>query len=92
VPEEAIGRATVRVRSHFLPISIEDAKWLADIERERDTLLRTTDAVEVNRLTRFLDAHVVLYLKNGTEWYDVHLLVRDEVKQIVARAATAVTT
>jgi hypothetical protein len=89
VPEEAIDRAIVRVRSNFLPIAIEDARWLADIERERDTLLRTTDAIEVNRLTRFLDTHVVLYLKNGTEWYDVHPLVRDEVKQIVARAAAA---
>lgn len=90
--EEAIDRAIVRVRSNFLPISIEDAKWLADIERERVTLLKTTDAVEVNRLTRFLDTHVVLYLKNGTEWYDVHPLVRDEVKEIVARAAAVATT
>jgi len=68
VPEEAVDRAIVRVRSNFLPIAIEDAKWLADIERERDTLLRTTDAVEVSRSTRLLDTHVVLYLKNGTEW------------------------
>jgi hypothetical protein len=36
VPEEAVERAIVRVRSNFLPISIEDAKWLADIERERE--------------------------------------------------------
>jgi hypothetical protein len=92
VPEDAIDRAIVRVRSNFLPISIEDAKWLAGIEHERATLLKTTDAVEANRLTRFLDTHVVLYLKNGTEWYDVHPLVRDEVKEIVARAAAAETT
>jgi hypothetical protein len=91
VPEEAIERAIVRVRSNFLPISIEDAKWLADIERERATLLKTTNPVEVNRLTRFLDTHVVLYLKNGTEWYDVHPLVRDEVKTIVAKASAVET-
>ncbi len=91
-PEEAIERAIVRVQSNFLPISIEDAKWLADIERERVTLLKTTDPVEVNRLTRFLDTHVVLYLKNGSEWYDIHPLVRDEVKAIVAKAAAVETT
>lgn len=91
VGDEAIERALVRVRSNFLPISLEDAKWLFDIERERTTLLKTNEAPEIHRLTRFLDTHVVLYLKNGTEWYDVHPLVRDEVKEIVAKAAAAET-
>jgi hypothetical protein len=53
--------------------------------------LKTNEPTEVNRLTRFLDTHMVLYLKNGTEWYDVHPLVRDEVKAIVAKTAAAVT-
>ncbi len=91
VTDEAIQHAIVRVRSNFLPISLADARWLYDIERERATLLKTNEAAEVNRLTRFLDTHVVLYLKNGSEWYDVHPLVRDEVKEIVAKAAAAET-
>ena len=89
VDDATVDRAIVRVRSNFLPISIADAQWLAEIERERATLLKTTDAAEIQRLTRFLDTHVVLYLKNGDEWYDVHPLVRNEVKLIVERANAA---
>jgi hypothetical protein len=59
---------------------------LAEIERERKALLRTREPAEINRLTRFLDTHVVLYLKNGEEWYDVHPLVRDEVLSIASAA------
>ncbi len=87
--DTAIEHAIVRVRSNFLPISFADARWLFEIEKERATLLKTNEPADVNRLTRFLDTHVVLYLKNGTEWYDVHPLVRDEVKQIVAKADAA---
>lgn len=86
VTDEAIDGAILRVRSNFLPISLDDAQWLAEIESERVALLRTREPREINRLTRFLDTHVVLYLKNGEEWYDVHPLVRDEVLAI-ARAA-----
>ena len=70
------------MRSRFLPIALDDAKWLDEIERERSTLLKTTAAAEIGRLTRFLDTHMVLYLRNGEEWYDLHPLVRDEVQKI----------
>jgi hypothetical protein len=87
VSAKAIDGAILNVRSNFLPISLDDAKWLAEIERERKTLLRTTDPADIHRLTRFLDTHVVLYLKNGEEWYDVHPIVRDEVISIAAPGA-----
>ncbi|MBZ5626483.1 MAG: ATP-binding protein [Acidobacteriia bacterium] len=55
--------------------------------------LTTTDVnlKEIGRLTRFLDTLLVLYLRNGEEWYDLHPLVRDEVQKIAksSRAATA---
>jgi hypothetical protein len=44
-------------------------RWLAEIARERATLLPTTEPKDVNRLTRFLDTHVVLIFtmaRNGT--------------------------
>jgi hypothetical protein len=85
---DALDKAIVSVRSSFLPISLKDAEWLARIEKERATLLETTEASDVQRLTRFLDTHIVLYLRNGEEWYDVHPLVRDEVIKIAAAAAS----
>lgn len=48
VADEAIERAIVRVRSQFLPISLADAEWLFEIERERATLLKTSELAEVN--------------------------------------------
>jgi hypothetical protein len=43
------------------------------------------EAPDVSRLTRFLDTHFVLYLRNGEEWYDIHPLIREEVQAIVDR-------
>ena len=73
------------IRGNFLPISIEDAHWLAMIGELHTTALPTTDPVVVHRLTRFLDTHLVLFLRNGEDWYDLHPLIRDEVAQIVAQ-------
>jgi hypothetical protein len=70
-------------RRDFLPITQDDAKWLADIARVRATALPNAEAPPVNRLTRFLDSHFVLYFVNGDEWYDTHPLIRDEVTKVV---------
>jgi hypothetical protein len=82
VSDDAVERAIVAVRSSFLPVSLDDARWLAEIERARSTLLQTRQPAEIGRLTRFLDTHMVLYLRSGEEWYDVHPLVREEVQNI----------
>jgi hypothetical protein len=37
-------------------------------------------------LNRFLDSHLVLFLTNGKQWYDVHPLIREEVQNIIQRA------
>lgn len=88
VGDDTVDRAIVRVRSNFLPISIADAKWLAEIERERATLLKSPDAAKVQRFSRFLDTHIVLYFRNGDDWYDVHPLILEEVRRIVAFPGT----
>lgn len=75
-------------RRDFLPIAQDDAKWLAEIARVRATALPSTDATPVNRLTRFLDSHFVLYFVNGKEWYDIHPLIRDEVAEVVKAASS----
>jgi hypothetical protein len=84
VPQEIVERAIVEVRSHFMPIPVEDARWLAQIAKEKASPLKNDSSDEVSRLTRFLDSHIVLYLRNGEEWYDIHPLVREEVARIVA--------
>jgi hypothetical protein len=78
-----IDRAISSVKSDFLPIAIDDAHWLEEISRSRSSALPNIEGENVGRLTRFLDTHFVLYLKNGDEWYDIHPLIRDEVSKIV---------
>jgi hypothetical protein len=87
VTPEVIQSAITAITSNFLPIAIDDAKWLAQIERLRGPALPTTGEKDVNRLTRFLDTHFVLYFANGMEWYDIHPLIREEVAAIVQREA-----
>jgi hypothetical protein len=49
--------------------------------------LPSADAAPVNRLSRFIDNHSVLYFVNGDEWYDVHPLIRDEIAEVVRASA-----
>jgi hypothetical protein len=79
VVESAISGA----RSDLLPIAIEDAEWLDRIAQARSTALPSIEAGPVNRLTRFLDNHLVLYFTNAKEWYDIHPLIREEVQQVL---------
>ncbi len=82
VGEEVIERAIANLRNEFLPVAVEDARWLAEIARRRDTALPDSTAESIDRLSRFLDSHLVLYLTNGKDWYDVHPLVRDEALKL----------
>ena len=72
-------------RRDFLPITINDARWLARIGEYRETLLHDTDADIVHRMTKLLVNHAVLYFVNGDEWYDTHPLIREEVADVVAK-------
>jgi hypothetical protein len=82
VAPEVLERAIVNVRNEYLPIAVEDARWLRDISLRRDPALPNSQPESVGRLSRFLDTHLVLYLTNGEDWYDLHPLVRDEVETL----------
>jgi len=86
----AIDAAIREARSSYLPIAAADAVWLQNIAESRSAGLQTADAADVNRFTHFLDTHLVLFLRNGEEWYDVHPLIREEVAEEALRAARAV--
>jgi hypothetical protein len=80
--EAVVTSAIEHLRSDFLPLATEDALWLDRISRNRHPVHEKPE--DGGRLARFLDTHLVLYLKtNGEEWYDLHPLVRPEVERIV---------
>ncbi len=77
-----LERAVANIRNEFRPIADDDARWLAEIGRRRDTALPDSSPESVGRLSSFLDAHLVLYLANGEGWYDIHPLIREEVEAL----------
>lgn len=87
VTPEVVNRAIINVRNEYLPIAVEDAQWLDRISQTRDTSLPDSKPESVDRLSRFLDTHLVLYLTNGQDWYDVHPLIRDEAAALAKQAA-----
>lgn len=80
-----VNSAIVNLRSSFLPIPIKNALWLNEIGRKRDCLLNDTSVESIRQMTSFLDTHCVMIHRNGTEWYDVHPIIRDEISEIVKR-------
>lgn len=85
VSAHIIQEARTAIKSQFLPIAIMDAHRLARIARTKTNVLENGDGQEQEWLTRLLDTHRVLFLRNGGEWYDIHPLIRDEVKAMVDR-------
>lgn len=85
VNRENVDDAINAVRQNFRPIALADAQWLDRIGEQRSAALSSTDPAHVTQLARFLDNRMVLFLKNGGEWYDLHPLVREEVAEIVKR-------
>lgn len=55
----------------------DDIELLRIIAKERD--LRGVPSQGRDRVARFLDSHLVLPYLNGSFWYDVHPIVKDEV-------------
>ena len=78
VPERIVDAAISQVRSTFLPIPNVDALWLAGIANSYQVDLEELAALP--SLSRFFDTHLVLCYRNGEEWYDVHPLVREDVR------------
>ena len=89
VAPEVLERAIVNVRNEYLPIAIEDAHWLDKIAASRGLALPDSSPQSVGRVSRFLDTHLVLYLTNGDDWYDIHPLVRDTVSELAKPPASA---
>lgn len=77
VDDSAVEESIGQVRSEFLPIAEEDAAWLGRIAETGEASLGSIERLP--QLARFLDTRLVLCYRNGSDWYDVHPLIREEV-------------
>jgi hypothetical protein len=87
ITDQVIQASIRTVREQFLPIPTDDALWLARIAQRRESALPNANPETIARFSLFLDTHLVLFLRNGNEWYDVHPLIREHVEQIAKREA-----
>ena len=79
LPLTAAGVAHVETaaRAEMLPIPADQLDWLKRISATHDTCLQSDDRLPL--LAHFLDNRLVLNYRNGSDWYDVHPLLRDVV-------------
>ena len=74
---EAVKTAENAARSEMLPIPADHLGWLQRISKTHDTCLEK-DA-DLPTLAHFLDNRLVMNYRNGSDWYDVHPLLREVV-------------
>jgi hypothetical protein len=77
VDDLTISRGVSQVKSEFLPISNEDLAWLGRIAATGQAALQTI--VHLTQFARFLDTHLVLCYRNGSDWYDANPMILDEL-------------
>lgn len=91
VTSQVLDSVINATRRDLLPIALDDARWLRDIAESRDAAMPNTDERSVERLSNFLDTHRVIYFVNGSAWYDVHPLIRDEILRVIEAAERTAT-
>ena len=74
---DAVKPAENAARNEMLPIPADHLTWLRRITLSHDTCL-DKDA-DLPTLAHFLDNRLVLNYRNGSDWYDVHPLLREVV-------------
>lgn len=79
IPDEVIEDTLNHARREMLPIAQKDKDWLIRINDSKEAEL---DAIEdLPMLARFFDGKLVMNYRNGDDWYDVHPLLREEIRK-----------
>ena len=90
VKPATVASAVSQVRSEFLPIANDDARWLARASASHSAALESSKRLA--QLAWFLDTHMLLCYRNGEEWYDVHPLIAAHVRRQAAEQPGAAAT
>jgi hypothetical protein len=83
-PQRVVTGAIDQIAREFLPLADDDAQALWRVHGDHDSPMESI-AGGLTTLSRFLDTHLLLCYRNGREWYDVHPLIVDDVRQQAER-------
>lgn len=76
--DDLLEQTKEHLRREMLPIAEEDLSWLRRIHKSKAAELERIG--DLPQLARFFDTNLVLNYRNGGDWYDVHPLLRDELR------------
>lgn len=82
VTTDVVDKAIQHRRSDNLPIADEDALWLDAIRESHSAALPSED--KLARFAHFLDTGRVFCYRNGDDWYDVHPLIAEHIRDQAA--------
>jgi hypothetical protein len=81
ISEAIVTAAEDHLRREMLPIAEDDMVWLQKIAVSKDVKLATKELLP--RLAGFFDTSLIQNYRNGADWYDVHPLIRELVRNAV---------
>jgi len=79
IPDLVIEQAQNHLRREMMPIANDDKQWLQEIEENKKANLGSIE--KLPDLARLFDNKLVLNYRNGDDWYGVHPLLKDEIKE-----------
>lgn len=79
MPDQVIEQTSNHLLREMLPIANDDKKWLREISANKKPNLESIN--HLPDLARFFDNNLVLNYRNGTDWYDVHPLLKNEINE-----------
>jgi hypothetical protein len=80
--QELIDGVVDELENSFI-VSLDDARWLNKVAETKSESLVDNESNNISKFTRLIDTQLVLYFRNGKDWYDIHPLVRDKVAKII---------
>ncbi|MEI6707052.1 MAG: hypothetical protein WCK96_07945 [Methylococcales bacterium] len=78
VTNDVIEQTLNHALREMLPIAQKDKNWLIKINDSKQAKLE--DIEHLPTLARFFDTKLVMNYRNGDDWYDVHPLIRNEIR------------
>ena len=85
IDKSTIEMAEHHIRNSYLPIAQKDAEWLHRVANTHRAEL--IEGGDLGHLSRFFDTHLILCYRNGEEWFDVHPLITEHVREIAQSSA-----